>query len=569
MSQTRRFIAHPLLDSFCCFIDDPLMPGCKATRPQGLTQGTTTMRISQFLTLILLLVATRAAAVDVAANRVAEITLMSEKAYEHPFTDVQFDAIVTRPDGAKLRIPGFWAGGKRWCFRYSSNAAGTHGYRTECSDAANTALHGAAGKIEVTPAVGDNPLYLHGPIHVANDRRHFEHIDGTPFFWLGDTWWKGLCKRLTWEGFQEIAADRKAKGFSVVQIVCGVYPDEHLFEPSWENEGGKPYLTQSYSEVNPAYFEYADRRIKCLVEAGMVPAIVGGWGRSGCDGMAMAGLDGMERHWRNLIARYGAYPTVWILGGESAGGEWTELARYVRKTDPYHRATTIHALKSARKCLTEEMVIDFDMLQTGHGNWNAAHATIPQVRTACESIPRLPVVVGECCYEGHMQNAFPDVQRYLFWGDLLSGAAGHTYGAAGVWHMGVEGDPGIRPVYDWTTWKEGMNYPGSAQLALNKKLLEKYPWWRFEPHQEWVESPCIAAGIPDEVRFIYQPKKPAYHWSGPLVMELDPQIVWHAFYFDPATARRFDLGLFHGRTFRKKVPSPQDWVLVLERNSRK
>ena len=46
---------------------------------------------------------------------------------------------------------------------------------------------------------------------------------------------------MTWEGFQELTADRKAKGFNVVQIVCGPYPDEGLLEPRWENEGGLPY----------------------------------------------------------------------------------------------------------------------------------------------------------------------------------------------------------------------------------------------------------------------------------------------------------------------------------------
>jgi len=40
---------------------------------------------------------------------------------------------------------------------------------------------------------------------------------------------KGLCQRLTWEGFQQLTADRKAKGFTVVQIVCGPYPDEDSF----------------------------------------------------------------------------------------------------------------------------------------------------------------------------------------------------------------------------------------------------------------------------------------------------------------------------------------------------
>ena len=61
--------------------------------------------------------------------------------------------------------------------------------------------------------------------------------------------------------FQELAADRKEKGFTVVQIVCGTYPDElGLLKPSWENEGGMPYLKEDFSEVNPEYFKYADRR---------------------------------------------------------------------------------------------------------------------------------------------------------------------------------------------------------------------------------------------------------------------------------------------------------------------
>jgi hypothetical protein len=114
-----------------------------------------------------------------------------------------------------------------------------------------------------------------------------------------------------------------------VQIVCGVYPDEGLFEDRWENEEGKPYTTRDFTVVNPAYFKCADRRLRHLVDAGIVPAIVGGWGRGDCDGMAMAGLAGMKRHWRNLVARYGALPTVWIIGGESGGPQWTEVARYV------------------------------------------------------------------------------------------------------------------------------------------------------------------------------------------------------------------------------------------------
>ncbi len=191
---------------------------------------------------VLLAVAVRAnAEQQIGSNRVAEIALVSEKTYQNPFQEIELDAMVTQPDGSQLRVPAFWSGNNRWCFRYASPTPGQITWRTECSDRGNPKLHGVAGKIKVVADTGDNPLYRHGPIRVAKDQRHFEHADGTPFFWLGDTWWKELCKRMTWEGFQELAADRRAKGFTVVQIVCGVYPDEGFFQPRWENEGGKPY----------------------------------------------------------------------------------------------------------------------------------------------------------------------------------------------------------------------------------------------------------------------------------------------------------------------------------------
>ncbi len=116
-----------------------------------------------------------------------------------------------------------------------------------------------------------------------------------------------------------------------MQIVCGPYPDENMMEARWENEGGKPYETIDFSVVHPQHFDFADRRIKQRVGAGIVPVIVGGWGRpqgGGESTLAQVGLDGLKRHWRNLIARYGAYPTVWIVGGEAKGTAGMEIARY-------------------------------------------------------------------------------------------------------------------------------------------------------------------------------------------------------------------------------------------------
>ncbi|NIS52842.1 MAG: DUF4038 domain-containing protein [Phycisphaerae bacterium] len=517
----------------------------------------------------------------VEANRIAEVALVSEKTYNNPFMEIELNAVVIQPDGTKLVVPMFWAGGNRWCLRYASSVAGVHTFRTECSDNTNAKLHGVIGKIEVTVYKGQNRLYRHGPIRVAKDQRHFEHTDGTPFFWLADTWWKCLCKRMTWEGFQELTADRKAKGFSAIQIVCGPYPDENMMEARWENEGGKPYETRDFSVVNPKYFDYADRRIKHLVDAGIVPVIVGGWGRPQSGGkstLAQVGIDGYKRHWRNLVARYGAYPTIWIVGGEAkdSHGPWSKVAKYLKDMDPYRHILCYHAPGHPRKALQDNSMFDFDMLAIGHNGMETVNRTFKLMKSCFETSPARPVLCGEACYEGHMQTNFQYIQRHMFWSFVLSGAAGHTYGAAGIWQASIEGDPGITPVYDLTTWKEGMNYPGSAQLGLNKKLLEKYPWSRFESHPEWVEDGCFAAGIGGEVRIIYLPRRNIYNWSGPVVKNLDPSVNWYAYYFDPATGRKFDQGTIKASAkagdktaklvnFKKNVPSPQDWVLVFER----
>ncbi|MCE9547742.1 MAG: DUF4038 domain-containing protein [Planctomycetia bacterium] len=508
------------------------------------------------------------------ANRVVEITLTSKKVYDNPYQDVSLDAVFTGPGDQKFRLPAFWAGGNRWCFRYSSTLPGKVTWRTDCSDVANAELHAATGTIDVTEAKDENPLYQHGPIRVAKDRRHFEHADGTPFFWLGDTWWKGLCGRIEWDGFQKLTADRKAKGFTVVQIVAGPYPDERPFDPRWANEGGMPY-EKDYVRVNPAYFDYADRRIQHLADAGIAPAIVGGWGWH----MPKVGVEKFNRHWRYLIARYGAYPVIWIVGGEAGGQPWTDVARYVRKTDPFHRLATVHPYQSARRSLTDESVIDFDMLQTGHNDWGTAWgnapgaelslmaSTVSKVTAAYSKTPPMPVLVGEVGYEGHMMGNRQETQRFTFWASMLNGAAGHTYGAGGIWQMNSDTVRGAE--YEFTPWSEAMNLPGSGQLGLAKKILQEYPWWRFEPHPEWVDPHGttllephdkwydeqkewktrggrfdlpFAAGIPGEVRIVYIPGNHFYNWKPPAVKGLEPDASYHAFYLDPVSGKRFALG---------------------------
>ena len=79
---------------------------------------------------------------------------------------------------------------------------------------------------------------------------------------------------------------------------------------------------------------------------------------------------------------------------------WTELARYVRATDPFARPVTIHPSASGRECVEDASLLDFDMLQTGHGDRSSLPNTVKQVMASYRAEPVMPVVEGEVCYEG-------------------------------------------------------------------------------------------------------------------------------------------------------------------------
>jgi len=531
-------------------------------------------------------------------NCVFEFSFESEKDYSDPFNEVEVSVIFTDPDGKERTVPAFWDGGNIWRVRYSSPRTGRHSFRTVSSDPSNSSLNNQRGELEVIPYEGDNPLFKHGPIRVSENRRYLEHIDGTPFFWLGDTWWMGLCKRLSLpEDFQILTEDRVEKGFSVIQIVAGLYPDMPAFDPRGANEAGFPW-EKDYSRINPNYFDMADLRIGWLVRSGLVPCIVGGWGYH----LPWMGIERMKKHWRYLVARYSAFPVVWCLAGEydmpyylSKDKEkdrefqregWIGVGRYLREIDPFHRPITVHPGTFTRDFTPILEVIDFDMLQTGHSD-NSIGNTVFRVQQSYYGEPRKPVVNGEVCYEGIGGQCREQIQRLMFWATILNGACGYTYGANGIWQVNRKDKPfGPSPHgMSWgdTPWEVAYKLPGSKQLGIAKRLLERYRWWKFEPHPEWVEVEVseenkknhyhpYCAGIPGEVRIVYIP----LFYNNFKIKEIEEGISYRAYLFNPADGSEIDIGnvvpdgegkwqlpeLVEGSGIR--LPIYQDWILVLE-----
>jgi len=302
----------------------------------------------------------------------------------------------------------------------------------------------------------------------------------------------------------------------------------------------------------------------------------------------------MKQHWRYLVARWGAYPAVWCLAGEGTmpfylsktkeqdaetqKRGWTEIARYVKATDPLRHPITIHPSSSSRQTVDDPSVLDFDMLQTGHDDRRSVPNTVESVCRSLASSPKMPVLVGEVCYEGIQEASREEVQRFMFWSCILSGAGGHTYGANGIWQVNTPEKPyGLSPHgHSWggPAWERASQLPGSGQLGLGKSLLSRYSWWRLEPRPDMVEPHWskenywapFAARIPGEAVIAFSPTA----WK-PLVFRNLESGAYRAFLFNPSDGTEQALGQVQpdasGTWQAPEFPIFRDWVLVLDRKS--
>ena len=510
---------------------------------------------------------------------------------DDPFTARDVDVSVVDPDGRERRLPAFWRGGDRWAVRFAPRMPGAHTLALE--------ELGLTARCRAYPYTGRNPLLRHGPIHVAGDGSHFEHADGTPFFLLADSWWFGMCERIRWpDEFRTIVEDRVRKGFSAIQFAVDFPCDIAPFDPRAANEAGHGWLPD-YERVNPPYWDLTDQRILHLVDRGLVPGVVGAWGYY----LPFAGREVMKRHWRYIVARYAALPVWWILCGESRlayyGPKtpersrelideqldgWSEVGRYVKEIDPEQHPMTVHiGPRPGGKDvdpLTDMEVLDFLFTQPGHSDYDSVPRAMEQYDRFKSAFPDRPVMIGECAFEGmHGGSCGPKVQRNLFWTNVLRGAPGHCYGTDAMWQMNRRDEPFGASVsgHTWGNfpWEEAMHWAGSEQVGVGRRILEHFEWWRIEPHPEWVNLPASvedwakphAGGIPGELRLFYFPASLPFWVRAFEAVDLEPDVAYHATYFDPLTGRAHDMGQVepnenHGWHIGR-APVAQDWVVAL------
>lgn len=165
--------------------------------------------------------------------------------------------------------------------------------------------------------------WSHGRLVVSENGRFMQHIDGTPFFWQGDTSWL-LFQRLNRKQVREYLDDRAAKGFNVIQcMVLHELPEHNVYgrNATVNANPAHPKTTPGSDPNDSKQYDYWDHIDYCVHEAakrGIYVALVPVWGsivKSGKHDKARA-----EKYARFLANRYKDDPNIiWINGGDTKG----------------------------------------------------------------------------------------------------------------------------------------------------------------------------------------------------------------------------------------------------------
>lgn len=397
-----------------------------------------------------------------------EIVLHSAHVHPSAYTAVRVDVEFTHCDsGARIVRPAFWDGGNTWRVRFvSPGPKGLWLWRSYCS-VEDPGISGATGECAAPP--------VRALLRMSRNCRIAEWSDGTPWLMVADTAW-ALPFRATPKEAERYAKARSAQGFNAALLMV-VQPDRDADGPS--DRTAKAGFARAFDDLpearleklRPAYFRELDALMEILDRHGIVPVFQPvfhgyGWMGKRAAGTAICAEDA-ARFARYLVARYGARPAIWLVGGDGDGLDAGVAAagEAVEMCDAYGQPTGIHYGPNRKTDAHQaEPWLDFQWCQTGH---NGEH--LPErVATMLFQNPPKGVANGEPTYEriGAPDRAVGWWQGREAWANLFCGGTmGVVYGAGSLWQWkrACEAD-----LWDpWCqaagcSWEDALGFDGAA-----------------------------------------------------------------------------------------------------------
>ncbi len=514
------------------------------------------------------------------------IPLTATGEYKNPFKETEVYADFTFSDGTVIRQYGFWKGGSDWCIRFAPIKEGNWTFKTVSKDAG---LNNIEGTVECTENEMRHDVDKHGWVKLEKDTRYFLYEDNTPFFWLGDTHWQApdyeRIHQCNYPGctcgnqFKHVVDDRIKKGFTVYQTYFS--SGRNTSEPEKEV---LPWWSEPYEVINPEAFEKADYMFEYLDSVGFEIAL--GVGLHSQTYTQMKGNEeAMFLITKYIVARYSAYPIIWITGQEIISFHqpsidlWLKVGALIGELDGYKHPLGAHmypldAEHPSVKDLGEKPWHQYYLLQAGHG----AAARFKDrffYKTYYDLSNKKIYLEGECQYEDIYYSKQNDAShnRKGAWQAMLSGSSGFTYGVTGVWALSWGGgEKSPFDSYNPEPWYIGVDKHGSLELKYMKEFFTKFPFWKLEPL--FGDIGCFeerkfacAAKMGDEAMIWYFLDEGK---SGGMLRKLLPETKYFGYWFDVITGKYISIGDFvtdeSGQAELPDRPVARDWAFVATRN---
>jgi hypothetical protein len=484
---------------------------------------------------------------------VFERTFTQSGGYSNPYLDASATATFTSPDGRVLTAPLFWDGGDTWTVRFSPDVTGTWSYRTDSNDAG---LEGRTGVFEAGAAASRGGIRRR-----SASPYHFERQDGTPFWWMGDTLWRGFgrdaAEGLDRSSFIHYLDVRSGQGFNYVHA--------SLMDPG-ENEGGPVFESVTDETLNPAYFREVDARVRAMNARGITAGIVLAWGSGIPSWESFTSDDARRRYARYVVARYGAYDVVFIVSGEWNEGEvprptFIALGREIDDADPHGRLVGIHGTG-----LVEDFAGEAWM---SFGDYQQVYSTLHQGILAAR-VHGKPVVNAEYAYYLRDQDGDGVVDkpnsatlaeiRHATWDIAMAG--GYFVSGWGTTYLG-----GLRDVGPFNP-DDPRNDDWEEDVQHVRNFFARVRSWTLEPADALLTGPGVHYAL---ARSGQQYVAYARNANGPLSLSLGGAMAgtYAVRRFDPRTGASVPLPAYSGSgPVTLSPPDSQDWAFVLSRSGR-
>ncbi|MBC8094985.1 MAG: DUF4038 domain-containing protein [Akkermansiaceae bacterium] len=487
-----------------------------------------------------------------------EQSFKSSFSYEKPLQSCTFTAEFISPIGITNLVLGFWDGGKTWRIRFLPEQPGRWTFRTRCSDWQNDGLQNQSGEFLCTAPLGTGRFTRHGPIRAARDQRHFQHQDGTPFFWIADVAWDAarLSTPLEWNAYAQIRAAQKftAAQWSVV--------------PGKDIEGESAFLDRTQILPNPEFFQRLDAKIETLNRVGLLSIVAPFWNR---DRQYFDPLPEDQKTYllRYLVARWGAHHVAWLLHSE--GGTPAAVAHW-KKIGPHifagtHRGPVLLTLpenSEAGSELREQGWIDAYAFLPGLGS-----SALREILAASTGRPLIPILsaVENKKASGSAQRINANDLRREIWSNLLRiSTAGTCYSSDAVADWNPTLDQNLTK--DLPLWHKSLFLPGAKQLVVVSETFNALPYWQLRPatataatrFKAGIEGLAAAETANKSLSLFYNLEERTLELPLP-ALPRSPALTWLNTLNGQTNSAVAVMG---ARSVRFPTPEAGDWVLIVK-----